>query len=244
LLKYILLFLFLILRIAPASAASVSVGTGLYKPFIMVDQTGAHTGIYHDFLKELIKKAGLYATFEPLPIPRVLNKARNGKFDLFLFISNVPEAKENYTEVTKFHHLRVLLIADTAKLDLKKAPFSIGKAEGTFCKVFSPEEEKLVHFIEYANTEQAVKMLLSKRLAAVCTTRELFFYELGKSAYANMKFFEHPEYHDDFDISLFANKKMPHEHITALQKAASELEQKQTISGLYKKYRLRETASH
>lgn len=244
--KFISLFIFLfsttaLAVVAPPSSSivpRVTLAVSIYKPFIIQDSDGKLSGIYQEYITDLVHKAGMEPSFEIMPLPRMLHHATKGTYDLFMSVSGVPEAEGKYLEIARFHHLQVVLIGVAKKIDFSNGPLMVGKTPNSFCPVFSPEEEKKVKFFEYDSTDQALKMLLSKRLSAICTTREMFYYDLHQSQYANLKFKEFPDYHHDLVISLFANKRLPPEKIKSLSKAAVESDQKKVLSNIYKKYGL------
>jgi ABC-type amino acid transport substrate-binding protein len=214
----------------------VSVATAVYRPFVILQEDGRLDGIYHEYVSELVKKAGLEARFETMPIQRVLNHAAKGTFDLFMFFSGIPEAKNNYIEIKQFHKLQAVIFSLDKKTDLKKDNITIGKPAGSICPVFSEEDEKRIKYFEFESIEQSVKLLTSKRINAICTTRERFQYEIQHSAHNNVKFYEIPEYHRELIVSLFANKHLQAEKLKSITKAAAELDHKKLINLLYKKY--------
>lgn len=222
----------------------VSVATAIYKPFMILENDGRLNGIYHEYLSELVKKAGLEASFETMPIPRVLNHATKGTFDFFMFASGIPEARKNYIEVAHFHKIKMVMISTDKNVDLKGKSITIGRPAGNFCPIFTKEEEKNIKYIEYESTDQAIKMLIANRMNAICTTRELFHYELQLSSYSSLKYYEIPNYHHELMISLFVHRRLPVQKINSITKAVAELEQKKVLNNIYKKYGLKEGATH
>jgi len=222
----------------------ISVATAVYRPFVILEDDGRLEGIYHEYVTELIKKAGLEPSFETMPVQRVLNHATKGTFDLFMFFSGIPEAKNNYIEIKQFHKLQAVIFSLDKTVDLKKEKITIGKPMGSVCPNFSEEDEKRIKYFEFESIDQSVKLLISKRINAICTTRERFHYEIQRSAHNNLKFYELPEYHRELIVSLFANKHLPAEKLKQITKAAAELDHKKVMSLLYKKYGLNESLLH
>jgi len=218
----------------------VSFAVSTYNPFVIQEEDGHLKGIYQEYVTAVIKKSGLEPHFETMPLNRVLAHASKGTYDFFMGVSGIPEAGDRYQEVARFHKLRVTLIGLVKNLDFSKGHLVIGKAPNSYCPLFTKEQEKNIRYFEYTDTEQALKMLVAKRVSAVCTTRELFYFELHHSKYADLKFNEFNEYHHDFTISLFAHKRIAPDQVKSVNKAIAELEQKKLLSSLYKKYGLEE----
>lgn len=233
-----LIFLLPILNSYAIVENSISVATAVYRPFIILEEDGSLSGIYYEYLAKLLKSSGLEANFQTLPISRILNYASKGTIDFFPFISDTPEAKENYVEVARFHKLLFVLVGLEKKLEFKKHVVVIGKLTDTLCPLFSDKDKKKIKFFEYKTIDQAIKMLQGKRINAICTTRELFKYELKKSSHANLKYFEIPSHRQEVSLSLFANKKLSPEKIESITKAAADMEQKKFLESVYKKYEL------
>lgn len=225
-----------------APAPRVSLALAVYNPFVIQEGDGNLHGIYQEYLAELIKKAGLQPQFEAMPLKRMLYHATKGTYDFFMGISGTPEAAGNYLEVARFHKMKIVLIGMAKKLNFDEGPIVIGKAPNSYCPVFNKEQEKKIRYYEYRTTPQAIKMLAAKRIAALCTTRELFYFELQKSLYATRSFAEISGYHHEFVVSLFANKRIHPDKITLVNRAVTELDQKKIMTGLYKKYGLEEPA--
>lgn len=224
------------------SAPRVSFALAPYNPFVILESDGHLHGIYQEYLAELIQRAGLDPQFDPMPLTRMLHHATKGTYDFFMGVSGIPEAEGQYLEIARFHKMKVILIGMVDKIDFKGEPLVIGKAPNTYCPLFNKEQEKKIRYYEYKDTPQALKMLVAKRISAICTTRELFYFELQNSRYASLSFKEMSEFHHEFVISLFAHKRIAPEKIKSVNKAVTELEQKKFLSSLYKKYGLEETA--
>lgn len=215
---------------------NVSAAMSLSQPFVIQENDGRLTGIYQEYLSEVGKLAGLEVSFKIMPMGRILNHALKGTFDFFIFASGTPEAQKNYIEVAPFHRIHITMISTDKKLNLAKKGLTIGKPIDQFCPMIHKEHVKNVNLFEYQDTEQAMKMLMAKRMDAVCISREIFYYELPKTPYAKSKLYELPEYQYEFVISLFVNKKLSAQRVKSITRAVLELEQKKTIPSLYKKY--------
>lgn len=226
----------------PQSTPRVSFALAVYRPFVIQENNGQLHGIYQEYLAELIQRAGLEPRFETMPLNRVLHHASKGTYDFFMGISGIPEAEGKYMEVARFHKMKVTLIGLAKKLNFDEGPIVIGKAPDTKCPLFNKEQEKKIRYFEYENTAQAVKMMSAKRISALCTTRELFHFEIQQSLYADWNFNEFNEFHHEFVVSLFANKRIEAEKIKSVTRAVVELDQKKILTNLYKKYGLVEPA--
>jgi hypothetical protein len=227
---------------APEPAPRVSFALAIFNPFVIQEADGHLRGIYQEYLAELIQRSGLEPRFETMPLNRVLHHASKGTYDFFMGISGTPEADSNYLEVARFHKMKVILIGLTKKLNFNDGPIVIGKAPDTNCPLFTKEQEKKIRYYEYTNTPQAVKMMSAKRINALCTTRELFHFEIQQSQYANWSFSELSDFHHEFVVSLFANKRIHPDKIKSVSRAVAELDQKKILTNLYKKYGLEEPA--
>lgn len=210
----------------------------VYNPFIIEEIDGQLRGIYHEYLTEVLQRSGLEPEFESMPLTRVLLHASKGTHDIFMSVSGTPEANGNYVEIARFHKLKVILIGLINKIDLAKETLVVGKAPNSYCPLFTKEQEKHVRYFEYKDMDQAMKMLSAKRISALCTTRELFYFDQKKSQYADLKFNEFKEFQHEFIISLYANKRLSAEKIKSLKKSVDEVEQKKLLITLYKKYGL------
>lgn len=227
---------------SPHPPPRVSFALAVYNPFVIQENDGHLRGIYQEYLAELIQRAGLEPHFETMPLNRVLHHASKGTYDFFMGISGTPEADGNYLEIARFHKMKVVLIGLTKKLNFDEGPIVIGKAPDTHCPLFTKEQEKKVRYYDYTNTPQAVKMMSAKRITALCTTRELFYFEIQQSLYANWNFNELSDFHHEFVVSLFANKRIHPDKIKSVNRAVAELDQKKILTNLYKKYGLEEPA--
>lgn len=220
----------------------VTFAVAVYNPFIIEEDDGRLRGIYLDFLTDVIQRSGFDPEFESMPLTRVLLHASKGTHDFFMGISGMPETDAKYTEVARFHKLKVILIGLIKKIDLDKDTLVVGKAPNSYCPLFTKEQEKHIRYFEYRDIDQAMKMLTAKRISVLCTTRELFYFDLKRSQYINLKFNEFKEFQHDFTISLFANKKLPAEKIKFLGKTLDEVAHKKLLLTLYKKYGLGDLA--
>jgi len=222
----------------PPPRASVMLST--YSPFVI--SHGKMNGIYQDYLFELIQRSGLDPQFDIFPLNRVMNQVIKGDYDFFIGLSGLTEAAKKYNEIAPFHKMKFVLIGIEKKLNFEEETIVIGKLPDTECAMFNKEQAKKIRFYEYTETQQAIKMLAAKRLSALCTTRELFYFEIQSSEYKKWSFKEFSEFRQEISLSLFANKRLSTDSITRVNNTVSELDQKKFMSSLYKKYGLEEVA--
>ena len=169
----------LLTSVSAADSEKVIFSTSNVKPWGYMEE-GIQKGLLVDLTNALTAKTGMTVENNIRPYPRVIREFKNGSIDLaFMFRS--PQAEEIGIPVEQILTTKIVLIAledapEISNLDELSKKY-VGHISGSkYGAVF--DNSNAFNKVPLDSLEQGIKMLLSKRLYAVASAEQTFYYTL------------------------------------------------------------------